>query len=281
MILAAENLDSRLLLGPGGHCAQPRGLDMTAEILGFFDEHLRGLPPAEPAPRVTWWLNGAEAGATWQRDAVWPGVRAPTESWYLAAAANGALTLTTNAPQAAETAFRVDYEVGANEYFAFWVDSQHGRGLSFTSDVLERAQQLIGYPVVHLNVSSDQPEPVVFAYLEDIAPDGSLEVIAFGRLGAAYRATGDAPYDTLGLPWHTGLTADYAPLTPGDEVGLSFALTPTSHVIGAGHRLRLVVTGADPRQRNLDELRTDPPPTIALGLGGTAGARIELPLRPH
>jgi hypothetical protein len=54
-----------------------------------------------------------------------------------------------------------------------------------------------------------------------------------------------------------------------------------SRVIPAGHRLRLVVTGADPRQRNLAELRVDPAPNIVLALGGRNGARVELPLSPH
>jgi hypothetical protein len=130
-------------------------------------------------------------------------------------------------------------------------------------------------------VSSDRPEPVVFAYLEDLAPDGTPDVMAFGRLGAAYRKTGDAPYDTLGLPWQTGLEADYAPLEPGREVELSFALTPVSEIVPAGHRLRLVVTGADPRQRNLESLRVDPAPHMTVAVGGPAGSRIELPLAPN
>jgi predicted acyl esterase len=153
--------------------------------------------------------------------------------------------------------------------------------LSFTSDVLDQTQEMIGYPVVHLTVSSDRPEPVVFAYLEDIAPDNTVAVLAFGRLGAANRQTGEAPYDTLGLPWHTGLEADHAPLVSGRDVELSFALTPTSHIIEPGHRLRLVVTGADPRQRNIEDLRTDPPATIAVVLGRSGGSRIDVPLRPR
>jgi putative CocE/NonD family hydrolase len=281
MILAAENLNSRLLLGPGSHCAQPRGLDMTAIVKGFFDEHLRDLPPAESEPRVTWWLNGADADQNWNRNEQWPGVRAPTESWYLAEAAYGDLRLQPTRASRAQPDFQVDYDVGANEYFAFWVDSQDGRGLTFSSATLDAAREMIGYPVVHLTLASDHPEPVVFAYLEDLGPDGAPAVIAVGRLGAAYRKTGTPPYDMLGLPWPTGLEADYAPLVPGKEVELSFALTPTSHVIDAGHRLRLVVTGADPRQRNIDELRAEPAPTIALALGGTRGAHIDLPLRPH
>jgi predicted acyl esterase len=281
MILAAENLDSRLLLGPGSHCAQPPGFDFTAEVVAYFDEHLRDLPPAEPAPRVTWWLEGAADGRNWQADDRWPGADAPRQTWYLAQDEDsGGLELQSMRASTARPAFMVDYDVGAGEYFAFWVDSQHGRGLSFTSDALNTDQALVGYAVVHLTVSADRPEPVLFAYLEELANDGSVTVLAFGRLAAAYRKTGAAPYDSLGLPWHTGMTADHAPLRADSDVELSFALTPTARVIPAGRRLRLVVTGADPRQRNLDALRTDPAPRISLSLGGPLGARVDLPLRP-
>jgi putative CocE/NonD family hydrolase len=281
MILAAENLNSRLLLGPGTHCAQPPAFDMTAELVSYFDEHLRDVEPVTEAPRVTWWLDDEDADAHWQRSQQWPGVRADSETWYLAGDSGEASTLQTMVAQPAVSEFVVDYEVGAEEYFAFWVDSQHGHGLSFTSEPFVEDRALVGFPVVDLDVTSDQPEPIVFAYLESLAPDGSAEVIAFGRLGAAYRQTGSAPYDTLGLPWHTGIENDYAPLTPGREVQLRFALTPTSQVIQSGHRLRLIVTGADPRQRNLEDLRSDRPPRIALTLGGTSASRIELPLRPR
>jgi len=282
MILAAENLDGRLLLGPGTHCAQPPGLDFTAEVVGFFDRHLRGIEEAEASPRVTWWLDGVEPDRAWQRGDRWPGVDAPRQSWYLGrAAGSDELVLTTARAGEAQAQFRVDYEVGGGEYFAFWVDSQHGRGLGFTTDAFEDAQALVGFPVVHLSVSSDHPEPVLFGYLEELDAGGTASVLAVGRLAAAYRETGEAPYDTLGLPWHTGLAADHAPLAAGDEVALSFALTPVSRVIPAGHRLRLVVTGADPRQRNLAELRVDPAPTVALAIGGRNGARVELPLSPH
>jgi predicted acyl esterase len=231
---------------------------------------------------VTWWLDGVAAGQNWQRDDRWPGVDAPRETWYLAAGAGaGELSLETERAGSARPEFQVDYDVGAGEYFAFWIDSQDGRGLSFSSAALDQDRELVGFPIVHLRLSADQPEPALFAYLEALAPDGSADVLAFGRLAAAYRKTGEAPYDTLGLPWPTGQSADHAPLEAGREVDLSFALTPASQRIPAGHRLRLVVTGADPRQRNLEEIRIDPAPWIALVLGGRSGSRIELPLRPH
>jgi hypothetical protein len=77
MILAAENLGARLLLGPGTHCAVPPGVDFAGEVRRFFDEHLRDVKPAEAPPRVTWWLEGEAKGREWQRAARWPGVERP------------------------------------------------------------------------------------------------------------------------------------------------------------------------------------------------------------
>jgi len=52
-------------------------------------------------------------------------------------------------------------------------------------------------------------EPRLFAYLEELAPDDTVTVLAFGRLAGAYRTEAEAPYDTLGLPWHTGVESDF------------------------------------------------------------------------
>jgi hypothetical protein len=76
------------------------------------------------------------------------------------------------------------------------------------------------------------------------------------------------------------LQADVAPPAAGEFVPLSIALTPVARVIAARERLRFVVAGADPRQRNLKDIRLDPAPRISLRLGGAAGSRIDLPLAP-
>ena len=46
----------------------------------------------------------------------------------------------------------------------------------------------------------------------------------------------------------------------------------------AGARLRFTVAGADPRQRNLQEIKLDPAPQLTVLRGGIDGSRIELPL---
>ena len=197
-------------------------------------------------------------------------------SWYLADAA-----LQRREPRRGKASFTVNYDVGEGEYFAFWVESQNGKGLSYLTPAFDVAQELVGFPVLHLSVASDQDEALVFAYLEMLAPDGKAKVVATGRLAASYRKTGNAPYDTLGLPWPTGLAKDSQPLEPGRPVNMEFALTPTARVIPAGSRLRLVITGADPRQRNLQQIRRDPPPRITVLAGRGFGSRIDLPLVPQ
>jgi len=282
VVIAAENFGSRLLLGPGTHCVPPPGLDFAGEVKGYFDATLKGVQPAKAPPRLTWWLDEGNGRGSWHQGAKWPGVKATTQRVYLApqpSAGTGNLSLQSQPARRAAPKFSVDYSVASAEYFAFWIDSQHGRGLSFAGPVLTEPQQMVGFPVVHLRVASDRPEPLLFAYLEQVNPDGGAKVLAFGRQAAAMRKTGEAPYDTLGLPWMTGLAADFAPLAKGKAVDVDFPMTAVSRVVPAGARLRVVVTGADPRQRNLAQLKLDPPPSITVETGGTGGSWLDLPLQ--
>ncbi len=136
---------------------------------------------------------------------------------------------------------------------------------------------LVGAPVIELELAADHDDANVFAYLEELSPAGEATVISFGRLAASQRRLSKAPYDTLGLPWQSGLSTDREPLTPGRFVRMRFVLTPAGRVIRAGQRFRVVVTGADPRQRNLAELRQDPAVRITVR-GGRSW--VEVPLLP-
>jgi len=277
MILAAANFDGKLLVGPGGHCAAPPDFDLAAEVLRYFDYHLKGIDNGiNEEPRNTLWVENAPDGQHWIRSDALPGAASQRQPWYLGMAGEGVLQ---TAPTSAGTAqFAVDYSVASDEYFAFWVEPQDAHGPTFTSAPLTEPLHIEGYPVVKLRVAADRTDVNVFAYLEEVDAKGSVEVLATGRLAGSYRATGAAPYNTLGLPWHPGRAADQRPLVPGEAVDMEFALLPVSRVVAAGHRLRVTVTGADPRQRNLAQLRQDPAPVITLSLGGQA-AVLSLPVR--
>lgn len=285
MILAAANLDSKLLVGPGSHCVPPPDFDLAGELRRYFDRYLKNVDNGiDREPRYTYRIDEAPAPRAWIRGDRLPGADVPRTSFHFSAARSGTApsindgTLAERSGAAAADSFTADYGVGDSEYFAFWIESQAAHGLTYTGPALASDRALIGFPIIQLRLAADRAEARVFAYLEDVAPDGKATVVAFGRLAASQRKLAVAPYDTLGLPWPSGRIADARPLTPGEPVELRFALTPAARIFHAGHRLRVTITGADPRQRNLAELREDPPPRIEVLLGGDAASRIELPL---
>lgn len=58
--------------------------------------------------------------------------------------------------------------------------------------------ELAGWPIVVLQMSAATSDPAVFAYLEDVAPDGTVTYITEGQLRAMNRKIADQdalPYD--------------------------------------------------------------------------------------
>lgn len=283
IIELAANLHGKLLLGPGSHCVPPPNFDLGEEVRRYFDHHLKGIDNGiDRDPRVTMWVMNAPKGQEWHRTDSLPGVGVARVAFYPDGTRSGSASsvndgsLAANAPGEGRDTFKVDYDVGSADYFAFWVDPMDQHGLTYTTAPLATDRILTGFPVLHLNLAADQRDVNVFAYLEDVAPDGKAEVVSFGRLAASHRKLSKAPYDTLGLPWHSGRQADAAPITPGVPVTLDFELTPTVRLIPAGHRFRLAIAGADHRQRNLAEIKVDPAPRITVIRG--KDTHIDLPL---
>ena len=282
IILTAANLGSRFLAGPGSHCVPPPGFDLPGEIVGFFDHYLKGQNPEYgKLARATYWVDGLNGSGAFVTSNQRPGIQSRPVPWFLDGDASGRKTGAfgpETLPHAASDTFTVDYNLPPAEYFAFWPKPMAEHGLSYVTGPLAQPLKLIGYPVAQLTAAADNSEADVFVYLDRIKADGTAEVISFGRLKLSHHALAQAPYDTLGLPWHSGLRADVAPPAPGQFVPLSIAMTPVSQVISPGDRLRFVIAGADPRQRNLKDIRIDPAPHISVRLGGADGSRVDLPV---
>lgn len=281
VIIGAENLNGRGLIGPGSHCVPPPGVDLGAEQRRFFDYHLKGIDTGiEKEPRWRWWEQDA-AGDPWRSSNSYPGANVPRQALYPATGKSGTVasandgTLTASAPSNAKDSFVVDYDVATKEYFPFWPAVLDEKGLTYTSAPLAADVTVTGYPVAHLEVASDQDAGNIFVYLEEVAPDGTAENIAFGRLALAHRKLSEPPYDMLGLPWQSSRQADIQSVTPGTPYTLQIALSPTAKRFRAGNRVRFSIRGADPRQRNVKEIQRVPAERITLTLGNNA--RIEIP----
>ena len=279
-ILSAANLaGSKFLAGPGDHCVPPPGFDFTGEVQRYFDFHLKGIKNGiDQAPRATYWVEGQG----WVRSALLPGQGVRATPWFLTGGKSGTARsvndgmLAQGKAQAGRDSFTVDYNLPPVDYFAFWIGPMDDRGLSYTSAPLAKPMKLVGFPVVRIAVQADKPNANVFAYLDQVGPDGKTEVVSFGRIALEHRKLSKAPFETMGLPWSSGREADAAPLKVDETANLAFDLTPISRVVPAGSRLRLTIAGADPRQRNLADIKQTPPPVLTV-IRGTS--RIELPVQ--
>lgn len=285
-ILSAANLPgAKFLAGPGSHCVPPPGFDFTGEVRRYFDHYLKGVDNGiEREPRATYWVEGLEGKGGYVRSRSLPGEGVKPVSWFLDGGRSGSARSVNDGVLASAPAdrgtdrFTVRYDLPDPDYFAFWARPMDDKGLSYTSAPLARAMKLVGYPVVRLKVSADKPDANVFVYLDEVAADGKVEVVSFGRLALSHRKLAAAPYNTLGLPWHSGLQRDVAPLPVGQQADLAIDLTPVSRIVPAGARLRVTIAGADPRQRNLKQIMQTPAPVIAVERGGRGTSWIDLPV---
>jgi uncharacterized protein len=268
----------KLFIGPETHC-RSRSFTMFDEHLRFFDRYLKGVENGIDAePSIQYYTYNAPAGQEWAFSDTWPIKGTTTKRLFLTAPA-AELALADTEPLSGAAEFVTDYSVITGSLDTpYWPTSQHGHGLSFTTPPFAEQVLITGHPVVSLQVSTTAADGDVFAYLEEISPDGEVAVRAHGRLRASHRRLGTPAYDYLGLPWHRSFREDYLPMEPGVPAELRFDLLPTSTIVQRGARLRLVITGADPRQRQF--MRTDPPPVVTLHLGGSTPSFIDLPVVP-
>lgn len=287
---------AKLIMGPGGHCDVDT-VDSFQEHLRWFDHTLKGIDNGIDREPPIWFKTiGLPEARAWRFAAKLPLNDAPPQRLFLSQQG----LLSERRPRPASDIYRVTYEVGCQPPAwamprgaiatppkpgalpepGMWACVNPAIAQGYATRPMDRAMWLSGFSVANLTVSSDAPDVAIFGYLEDVAPDGSATLIAHGRLQASHRKLGKAPYDNLGLPWHSDLRADAQPLAPGKPAPLTFDLSPTSRIIPAGHRLRFSITGADQRQRNLASLKQDPPPTITLRLGGQSASFLDVTLVP-
>jgi predicted acyl esterase len=83
------------------------------------------------------------------------------------------------------------------------------------------------------------------ATIQDVAPDSSVTSYNVqGQLRASMRKLAKAPYDNLGLPYHSFMEADVTPLVPGEPTELEFKILPISMIFKEGHKIQLAISFA-------------------------------------
>jgi hypothetical protein len=129
--------------------------------------------------------------------------------------------------------------------------------LVFDTDPLPEAIDLIGAPVLELELAVDRPAAFVVARLCDVAPDGASARDSW------------MPFNLTHDPTHQ--QAD--PVEPGRRMRVSFALDDLAHRFPAGHRIRLALSTA------YWPLVWPSPEPVTLTLT-TGGCSLTLPVAP-
>lgn len=265
---------------------------LQVEELRWFDYWLKGIDNgimSEPA--VHYAVIEAPQAWSWHAAADWP-VR-PTRplSLYLAGTAAARGLVTELPAQAGRVQYQVDYGVSLGEHTRHHdaiglgpldygdLDAHARRSLVFETPPLEADVVVAGHPIVELQLSATTPDLEVDAWLEDVDADGRPFMLTEGVLLASHRQPGTPPYDNLGLPFPDGresVVRATPPLSHDRPALLAFPLQPTAVRFRKGHRVRLVLAGAD-AHTNLT-IPWDPPPVLDVWTGKPAPSRLVLPV---
>ncbi len=213
-----QKRNTHLVIGPWDHSAAgdnaheydfgpAAGLDYTDLEAAFFEQHLKGHPPAEPFAPVKIFVMGRNV---WREEREWPLSRAKERKFYLHSGGDvsGAWmrgTLSTE-PPGEEKPDHFTYDPadpaptwgGANSAPASALPMKRGprdqritlyRGdvLAFYSDALQAPLEVTGMLKLVLYAASSARDTDFTAKLMDVAPDGNARLLSDGVVRARFR----------------------------------------------------------------------------------------------
>ena len=256
---------NKLTLGPWEHRGQlhispakptQNGFDHTAELLKFFDCHLKGIANGLlDEPKVHYYTMGEEQ---WKACESWPPPNSIHQTWYIgenfelqthlpiAEKASDAYILEKYTSTGRQT--RWESMLSRLKRASTYRDrkKRDRELLCYTSTSLEAAIEVSGHPIIYAYIQSDSADGCVFVYLEDIAPNGKVSYVTEGAFRFIHRKISlqPAPYKDV-IPYHSYHKADAAPMPPDEAVLICFDLLPTSYLFKKGHRIRIAIALAD------------------------------------
>ena len=244
-LLANLEVPCKGLIGPWSHAWPQRGspgpaIGFQQEALRWWDKWLKGVETGVmdgPAYRV--WMQERVSPAVhhdlrpgrWVAEAGWPSPDIALQSLFLNAGTLGAMpeagpALTHASPQHIGTAAGqwCPYNNGMD------LDGEQrdddGRSLCFETAPLAERIEILGAPVVELELSVDQPVALIAARLCDVDAAGSSLRVTYGVLNLSHRDGHAAP----------------APLEPGRRYRIRVQMNDIAHGFAAGSRIRLALS---------------------------------------
>lgn len=246
-LLAGLKGPKKGLIGPWAHryphFAEPGPrIGFLHECLRWWDQWLKGKDTGlmrEPVYRV--WMQDwvapksyyAERPGRWVCEPSWPSPNITTMTLCL-----NAEGLAERPKEGAELAVRSPLGLGllAGHWCPYGVApdqpsdqrEEDGRSVALDSAPLDRRLEILGAPVVTLDLAADRPQAQVCVRLNDVAPDGSSLRVSYGMLNLTHRESHEKP----------------EPLTPGQRYQVRIQLNDVAHVFSEGHRIRVAVSSS-------------------------------------
>ncbi|UOX92307.1 CocE/NonD family hydrolase [Amycolatopsis sp. FBCC-B4732] len=277
-LLAHLDVPRRGLIGPWSHKYPHLGepgpaIGYLQEVVKWWDHWLRGEEnDAMDGPMLRTWLQESVPPSTsyedrpgrWVGEATWPSPHVQPQRLPLAPH-----RIARPGESVEDEPLTVSSPLSVGQFSGKWASysappdlpydqrEEDGGSLVFDTDVLTERCEILGSPVVRLEVSADQPVAMVAARLSDVAPDGRATRVTYGLLNLTHRDGHDEP----------------APLEPGQRRAVEIELNAVAQAFPAGHRIRLSLsTSYWPLAW--------PPPTPVLLSVHTGHSALELPVRP-
>ncbi len=275
-LLAGLTGPKKGLIGPWAHryphFAEPGPrIGFLQECLRWWDHWLKGIDTgimAEPMYRV--WMQEsvpprtyyAERPGRWVAEPSWPSPNVRTQRFALnaeglAAAASPEVALAHRSP------LSIGALAGHWCAYGFAPDlpadqrAEDGKSLLFDGAPLGAAVEILGAPVVTLELAADQPQAQVCVRLNDVAPAGASLRVSYGLLNLSHRESHESP----------------SPLEPGKRYRVRVQLNDIAHVFPAGHRIRVAVS------TSYWPIAWPSPAPVTLTLHA-GPSTLELPVRP-
>ncbi|GJL69595.1 MAG: peptidase S15 [Nitrospirales bacterium] len=265
------------LIGPWGHKYPHLGIPGPAigflqESLRWWDQWLKQIDTGiREEPMLRGWMQESvppttyyeERPGRWIGEPTWPSSSIVSQPYPLAAG-----RLANADEQISEQALSIQSPLSVGLFAGKWCSyaagpdlahdqrEEDGGALVFDSAPLKEAIEILGAPVVELDLQANKPIALVAVRLSDVAEDGKATRVTYGLLNLTHRNSSEHP--------------EY--LKPDERYRVRVQLNDTAQAFPQGHRLRLSIS------TSYWPLAWPPPEPVRLTIY-TGTSRLSIPVR--
>ncbi|PXY28303.1 CocE/NonD family hydrolase [Prauserella muralis] len=248
-LLAHLDVPRKGLVGPWSHKYPHLGepgpaIGYLQELVRWWDHWLKDIDNGVmDGPMLLTWMQDSVPPSTsyedrpgrWVGEASWPSPNVRPVELPLARHRLG-----EQGEEVPEEAITVQSPLSVGQFSGKWASynappdlpydqrEEDGGSLVFETEPLSERVEILGSPVVHLDVEADKPVAMVAVRLSDVLPDGRATRATYGLLNLAHRNGHDEP----------------EPLEPGKRYRVSVHLNVVAQAFPPGHRIRLSLSSS-------------------------------------